>query len=104
MITPLDIKFTERTEAIVTQCGFKDLRSFVKDQALLLLMAKIEKYDAENRIFEAQYNMSYKIFHEKIEALQNEENFYYEDDYLDWRFANEAGERLKKQKMELENA
>jgi hypothetical protein len=104
MITPLDIKFTESTEAIVTQFGFKDLRSFVKDQALLLLMAKIEKYDAENRIFEAKYNMSYKTFHKKIEALQNEENFSHEDDYLDWRFANEASERLRKQKLELENA
>jgi len=45
MATSLDIKFAERSEAIVTQFGFKDLKSFVKNQALLMLMARIEKYE-----------------------------------------------------------
>jgi hypothetical protein len=33
MDTSLDIKFAERSESIVTQFGFKDLKSFVKNQA-----------------------------------------------------------------------
>ncbi len=49
MGTSLDIKFAERSESIVTQLGFKDLKSFIKNQALLMLMARIEKYEAEQK-------------------------------------------------------
>ena len=45
MNTSLDLKFAERSEAIVTQFGFNDLKFFVKNQALLMLMARIEKYE-----------------------------------------------------------
>ena len=31
MDTSLDAKFAERSESIVTQLGFKDLKSFVKN-------------------------------------------------------------------------
>ncbi|MBW2163463.1 MAG: hypothetical protein JRF43_03190 [Deltaproteobacteria bacterium] len=104
MDTSLDIKFAERTESIVTQFGFKDLKSFVKNQALLLLMARIEKYEAENKRFEAKYHMPFKEFRAKVERLQNEEVFTEDDDYLDWRFAKEAIDRLVRQKRELEYA
>ena len=104
MDTSLDLKFAERSEAIVTQFGFKNLKSFVKNQILLMLMARIEKYEAENKRFGAKYHMSFKAFQKKVEGLQNEEVFTEEDDYLDWRFAKEAIDRLKKQKQELEYA
>jgi len=100
----LDMKFAERSEAIVTQLGFKDLKSFVKNQALLMLMARIEKYEAENKRFEAKYHMSFKAFKAKVEGLQNEEVFTEDDDYLDWRFAKEAIDRFVSQKLELEHA
>ena len=104
MNTYLDIKFAERSESIVTQFGFKDLKTFVKNQALLMLMARIEKYEAENKRFEARYHMPFKSFQAKLEGLQNEEVFTEDDDYLDWRFAREAIDRLSRQKRELEYA
>lgn len=104
MATSLDIKFSERSEAIVTQLGFKDLKSFVKNQVLLMLMARIEKYEAENKRFEAKYHMPFKAFQAKVEGLQNKEVFTEDDDYLDWRFAKEAIDGLKKQRLELEYA
>lgn len=67
-------------------------------------MDRIEKYEAENKRFGAKYHMSFKTFQAKVEGLQNEEVFTEEDDYLDWRFAKEAIDRLKKQKQELEYA
>ena len=104
MDTSLDMKFAERSESIVTQLGFKDLKSFVKNQASLMLMARIEKYEAENKRFEAKYHMPFKSFQAKVEGLQNEEVFTEDDDYLDWRFAKEAIDRLVSQKRELEYA
>jgi len=104
METSLDAKFVKKSESIVTQLGFKDLKSFVKNQTLLMLMAKMEKYEAENKRFQAKYRMDFKVFQAKIEGLENEEVFTEEDDYLDWRFAKEALHRLRGQKQELEHA
>ena len=104
MGTSLDPKFTEQSEAIVTQLGFKNLKSFVKNQTLLILMAKIEKFEVESRQFEVKYDMPFKKFQIKIEKLQSDENFSEEDDYLDWRFVTESINRLVKQKQELEYA
>ncbi|MDZ7697274.1 MAG: hypothetical protein U5R49_10240 [Deltaproteobacteria bacterium] len=104
MDTTLDIEFAQKSESIVAQFGFKDLKSFVKNQALLMLMAKIEKYVAENKCFEAKYALSFDKFQSKIEGLRNEEIFEEEDDYLDWRFAREAADRLIRQKQGLESA
>ncbi len=104
MKNPLDSRFIETSEAIVSQFGYEDLKSFVKKQALLIVLSKMEKYRTENKRFETKYAMDFESFREKIESLENEEVFSAADDYLDWRFAEEALNRLKRQKRELENA
>lgn len=100
----IDLKFAQNTEAIVAQFGFKNLKSFIKNQLLLMLMARIEKYEAENRHFEAKYHMPFEAFKAKVEELKGEEVFTREDDYPDWRFAKEAMDKLRKQKQELKHA
>jgi len=70
----------------------------------LCFIARIEKYEPENKRFKAKYHMSFKSFQAKVEGLQNEEVFTEDDDYLDWRFAKEAIDRLVRQKRELEYA
>jgi hypothetical protein len=104
MDTSFDIKFAERSESIVMQLGFKDLKSFVKNQTLLILMARIDKYGAENQRFEAKYQQTFEVFQAKVEGAQNKEDFTEDEDYLDWRFAKEAIDRLERQKRELEYA
>jgi len=104
MDSPLDIEFAQKSESIVAQFGFKNLKCFVKNQALLMLMAKIEKYEAEKNRFEAKYAMPFQQFQAKIEGLKNKEIFEEEDDYLDWRFAREAADSLIRQKQGLESA
>ena len=104
MGTSIDSRFIEKYEPIITQLGFKDLKSFVKNQALFMMMAKMEKYEAEIKRFEVKYRMDFKSFQEKIEGAKNKEVFKEEDDYLDWRFAKESLDRLNRQKRELEYA
>lgn len=104
MDTSLDSEFVARSEAIVTQFGFKDLKSFVKSQALLILMAKIEKFRTEIRQFEMKHGTDFNSFQVRTQQVENREDFEEEDDYLDWRFAEEALKRLQKQSLELENA
>jgi len=100
----LDQHFIETSEAILAQLGFKDLKSFVKNQALLLMLAKMEKYLSEDRLFEKKYKTSFEEFEQKLKNLKNAEVFEQEDDYLDWRYARENLERLEKQKQALEHA
>ena len=85
MDTSLNLKFVERSEEIVTQFVFKDLKSFVKNQVLLMLMARIEKYEAGNKRFGAKYHMPFKAFQAKVEGLHNKDVFTEEDDCLNWQ-------------------
>ena len=104
MGTSIDSSFIEKSEPIITQFGFKDLKSFVKNQALLMIMAKMGKYEAEIKRFEVKYHMDFNSFQKKIEGLKKKEVFMEEDDYLDWRFAKESLDRLNRQKQELQDA
>jgi hypothetical protein len=104
MATSLDDKFVEISEGIIGQLGFKDIKSFVKNQALMMMMAKMDKYESENKFFERKYRMSFEAFRNKIEEKEEKENFEEEDDYLDWRFAREVMEGLRRQKQALEHA
>ena len=84
--------------------GFKNLKSFVKSQTLLILLAKIEKYEAEVRRFEKKYGTDFENFKKRIDDQEDREVFDEEDDYLDWRFSVEALSTLRRQKQELEYA
>ena len=100
----LDQKFIETSEAIITQLGFKDIKSFIKNQALMMILAKLDKYESENKFFERKYLVSFEEFQKKIQEQQEIENFEEEDDYLDWRFAREALESLEKKKQDIKHA
>ncbi len=104
MAASLDDKFVEISEGIINQLGFKDIKSFVKSQALLMMMAKIDKYESEDKFFERKYRMSFEDFRHKMEETKEKEDFEEEDDYLDWRFAKEVLEGLRRQKQALEHA
>ncbi|MBF0232967.1 MAG: hypothetical protein HQK65_08005 [Desulfamplus sp.] len=51
METTLDNSFIKSSEGIVSQFGFNDLKSFIKNQTLLLLLAKIEAFWGEQWIY-----------------------------------------------------
>jgi hypothetical protein len=104
MANSLDQKFVETSEGIISTLGFKDIKSFVKQQASLLILAKIAKYESENAFFERKYEMSFESFQERRKGKEGKEIFEEEDDYLDWRFARESLNRLRKQKQELDHA
>jgi len=61
----------------------------LKNYALNHIMGKIHKYEAENNFFIKKYSCSFKEFKDRIEHMENEENFEWEDDLMDWEFAVE---------------
>ncbi len=59
----------------------------LKNYAMNHILSKIHKYEAENNLFKKKYSCNFKEFKDRIEHMENEENFEWEDDLMDWEFA-----------------
>ena len=59
----------------------------LKNNALNMIKKKIIKYETEDRNFRENYACNFEKFKARIEAMDNEENFEWEDDLMDWEFA-----------------
>lgn len=63
--------------------------NLLQNYALNHIRSKIQKYEAEDSYFIRKYSCNFKEFKSKIETMENEENFKWEDDLMDWEFAVE---------------
>ncbi|MBC8179840.1 hypothetical protein H8E88_01835 [candidate division KSB1 bacterium] len=61
----------------------------LKGYAISAIYSKIDKYKSESNLFERKYKCDYHQFKNRIEAMENKENFKWEDDLMDWQFAVE---------------
>ncbi len=61
----------------------------LKNYALNHVHSMIQKYEAENICFEKKYGCLFDEFRSKVDDMENEENFEWEDDLADWEFAAE---------------
>ena len=59
----------------------------LKDYALSQIQARIQKYEAEASFFATKHESSFEAFRERIESMENQEEFEAEDDLMDWEFA-----------------
>lgn len=75
----------------------------LKNYALNLVNSKIHKYEAEKSCFEKKYGQSLEDFRRKVDAIENEENFEWEDDLNDWEFAVENLKYWKRKAAELQS-
>ena len=75
----------------------------LKNYALNLVNGKIHKYEVEKSCFEKKYGQSLEEFRRKIDVMENEENFEWEDDLGDWEFAVENLKYWKRKAAELQS-
>ncbi len=61
--------------------------SILKKYALNIIHGKIQKYEAENMVFEKKYKCRYDDFKSKVEKIKDDEVFEWDDDLMDWEFA-----------------
>ncbi|MBI5416972.1 hypothetical protein HZA55_03350, partial [Candidatus Poribacteria bacterium] len=64
--------------------------------------SKIHKYDNENIHFSKKYNCSFEEFNHKIDLMNDKENFDWEDDLMDWKFAFENLKYWQKKAKEIQ--
>jgi hypothetical protein len=80
--------------------GISDMEAILENEAILLLLAKESKYQAEYNQFKAKYNSEFKQFREKVDA-SGKEDFKIEDDLMDWEFATNALKTIQQKKKAL---
>ena len=71
--------------------------------ALSFIHSKIHKYEVENLCFEKKHKVTFEEFRQKLENMREDENFQWEDDLLDWKFAYENLKYWQKKAKELQN-
>lgn len=76
----------------------------LKNYALTQIYTILQKYEVENRFFESKYSCKFVEFKNKIEAMENEEDFEWEDDLMDWEFAVENLNLWQQRAAEVEHA
>ncbi len=59
----------------------------LKNHALNMIRNKITQYKTEDMVFRKKYSCDFDKFKARIRAMDNEENFEWEDDLMDWEFA-----------------
>lgn len=85
---------------------YRDMEVFpvgiLKKYALNLIHSKIQKYEAETSVFEKKYGQTFEEFKRKIESMENEEHFAWEDDLNDWEFVFENLKYWRQKAKELQ--
>ena len=76
--------------------------NILKGYAISAIYRKIDKYKSESNLFARNYKCDYHQFKNRIEAMENEENFQWEDDLMDWQFAVENINYWQKKLKEIE--
>lgn len=98
----IDKKFMDLAGPVLAEFGFSGAKELLKEQLVLMLEARISRYEAESRLFETKYGLGYEQFAGK--CREEPEVFEHEDDLNNWRFALESLRRYKDKLSEVENA
>ncbi len=64
--------------------------SALREQALLVGLAKSSHFEAEYGKFEKKYGISFQAMKRKLEKQRNKEDFEIENDMLEWEFADSS--------------
>ncbi|MBE7447223.1 MAG: hypothetical protein HS132_19250 [Planctomycetia bacterium] len=96
-----DFEIPDKLKNIYQEMEISPL-GILKNYALSFVNGKIQKYDAEKSYFEKKHGQSLEELRRKIDAMENEENFEWEDDLNDWEFAVENLKYWKRKAVELQ--
>jgi hypothetical protein len=76
--------------------------NLLKNYALNLIHSKIQKYEAENMYYKNKHDCAFEKFKQKVNDMNDNEIFEWEDDLMDWEFAIENVTYWKKKAEELQ--
>ncbi|MBV5323558.1 hypothetical protein JZU51_02205 [bacterium] len=99
----LDPKFIQLATPVLSEFGFSGIKELVTEQLNLMLQAKIDHYEAEDRLYAARFKQPYETV--VVSGCQTgSENFELDDALNDWRFARESAALYRDKLHELKYA
>ncbi len=84
------------TESILASLGYSDPLEAARQQARMILLGRLARYQAAIRQFEARWNCTLEELHTRYTA-QGSEDFAADDDYLQWQWYADAVETINAQ-------
>ena len=87
---------TYTTESILTSLGYADPLIAARQQARMILLGRLARYQAAIKQLESRQNFSLAELRERYET-QNQEDFSVDNNYLEWQWYSDAIEKVKTQ-------
>lgn len=84
------------TEEILSQLGYPDVLSAARQHARLLLLGRLAHYEAATQQLEAKWGSNLQALADRY-AAEGVEQAEIDDDYLEWRWYDEALKRIRAQ-------
>jgi hypothetical protein len=76
----------------------------LREQAVLIALSRVSRYEAECAAFERKYGVSLAQHKACSEALRDREDFAADDDLLDWEYADSALRWWREKSAEVRDA
>lgn len=99
----IDSKFMKIAAPVLSGFGFSGVRELVAEQLFLMIQAKIDHFEAEDRLYAFRFGRTYEEMSD-LQRQSGSENYEIDDVLNDWRFAKEAVALYRMKMAELENA
>ena len=84
------------TEEILTALGYPDALTAARQQARMMLLGRLARYQAVVQQFERRWGCTLDEMRERYN-LENQEDFATDDDYLDWQWYIDAAKTVQSQ-------
>lgn len=89
-------------EQVITSLGYSDTMDAARQQARMILLGRLSRYEAAIRRLEAQWGSSLGEMKMKYE-VRGKENAETDDSYLDWQWYSDAIETVNAQLATINN-
>lgn len=101
--TVIDSKFMQLATPVLLEFGFSSVKELVAEQVSLMLQSRIDRYEAEDRLYASRFGQSYELIASRCKQ-NDSEDFEFDGALNDWRFAREAAALYRAKMLELQNA
>jgi hypothetical protein len=96
----MQVEIREEVKDVFQSFGISDVGTILESEAIMMLLVKESKYRAEYNMFKNKHNSEFEDFKKKVDS-SGKEDFYVEDDLMDWEFAANALKTIEEKKRAL---
>ena len=96
----MQVQVRDEVGDVFNSFGIGSVETILLNEAIMILLTKESRYNAEYNQFKKKYNSEFEDFKKKVES-SGKEDFEVEDDLMDWEFAANALKMIEEKKRVL---